>query len=130
MFFFKNNFFPDKMENSLFFLLYHHDTSNQLQRNIQYHYHLVYLITLLTNSFKDQDDHATFQFHHKVITETLNDHIILVASKYVIFLFSSDFTYLSHMTDKIPPRIFFSINEIKSLSCNVCSLISVYFKAH
>ena len=54
------------MENSLFSLLYYRDILNQLQRNIQYLNHLKYLLLLLIYSFKDPDDHATIQFHHKV----------------------------------------------------------------
>ena len=54
------------MENSLFFLLYYQGILNQPQRNIQYHYHLEYFISLVIYPYKDQDDHATFQFHHKV----------------------------------------------------------------
>ena len=54
----------------------------------------------------------------------------LVVYIYVIFLFSSDFTYLSLITDELPPRIIFSNNKTKSLSCSVCNLISVYFNAH
>ena len=59
-------FFQYKMEQSLVFLLYYQDISSQLQENNQYLDHLMYLISLYFHSFKDLNDHATFQFHHKV----------------------------------------------------------------
>ena len=63
------------MENSLFSLLYYLDISNQILKNNQFRYRPVYLISLLTNSYKDLDDHATSRFHHKVTFETSSDHI-------------------------------------------------------
>ena len=62
------------MENFLFFL-YYQDTLNQIRLKIQNPFHLEFYKFLLIYLFKHLDNHATFQFHHKVTFETLSDHI-------------------------------------------------------
>ena len=54
------------MENTLFFLLCYQGNLNHFQQNTEYHYHLEYLLSFPIYSLKDLDDHATFQFRHKV----------------------------------------------------------------